>query len=173
MADTHPPDIAELLRLIADQEAEPDLSRLAYRDQQDIIADPNHAVRTELQERDRRIRTVLDQLGLSRSDLVGLLTEPGRDLAPATSDEPGGKPRQKDADMSKPTIPTKHELLAMIANRRRDLQRQTHDLTPPWAQDRDDPSWQRIRERERKIVRVTNRLEKAKQKLDHDFDMNS
>lgn len=75
--------------------------------------------------------------------------------------------------MSDSTVPTKDDLLSMIANRNRDLQRRNFDLTPPWTQDREDPSWQRIRERERKITRTTNRLEKAKQKFEHDFDMNS
>lgn len=71
------------------------------------------------------------------------------------------------------TIPTKAELLAMIADRDNDLPRKSLELHPPHLESREDPEWRHIRERERKITRFTHRLGKAKQDLDREFDMNS
>lgn len=75
--------------------------------------------------------------------------------------------------MTNANSPTKAGLQDLIADRDRDLQRRDLQHNPPWIESRDEPPWRHIRERERAIVRVTNRLEKAKRMLDHDFDMSS
>lgn len=75
--------------------------------------------------------------------------------------------------MSEPTVPTKKELETLIADRKNDLAHQSPELVPPWTGNRSEAEWRHIRERERKIRRMTHRLDRAKQQLDHDFDMNS
>ena len=70
MTDKTAPTRDELRALIAKQKAEPDLSLLSYRDQQEIIATADHPLRTEIQATDRRIRAGLAHHDLTRANIV-------------------------------------------------------------------------------------------------------
>lgn len=72
--------------------------------------------------------------------------------------------------MADHSIPTKAELLAHIEDRDNDLSKAKQALTPPWIETRENDDWKHIRERERKIDRLTTRLDKAKTKLDQNWD---
>lgn len=73
----------------------------------------------------------------------------------------------------KPTVTTKEELKALIADRANDHQHPDLTYQPNWMLDASDEIWDRLRKRERKIRRMTTRLDKARKKFENDFDMNS
>ncbi|WP_340272356.1 hypothetical protein [Roseibium algae] len=79
----------------------------------------------------------------------------------------------KATAMSDREIITKEGLLALIEDRKNDLQQNSHELTPPWLMDRSDPEWAHIRQRERQIRRQTTRLNQSTQKFETDFDLSS
>lgn len=64
-----PPTPAELRELIAQRRGEPDLSRLPYPEQQEVILDRDHPLRQAMRVRDRRIREGLAHHALTEADL--------------------------------------------------------------------------------------------------------
>lgn len=75
--------------------------------------------------------------------------------------------------MPKPNVPTKDELLDLIARHEQLLQ--TPDLRhdPPWIHNPHDPVREELRKVSRKRTRMTNRLDKATKKFENDFDLSS
>lgn len=72
-----------------------------------------------------------------------------------------------------PPFPTKEELKRLIADRERDLDRLALKYQPRWQMDANDEVWDRARKRERKIVRLQTRLDKAARRFESDFDQSS
>lgn len=76
-------------------------------------------------------------------------------------------------DDDRPPFPTKEELKQLIADRERDLDRLAPKYQPRWMIDADDAVWERMRQRERKIIRLETRLDKATRRFETDFDQTS
>lgn len=69
MAAKPPPSKEALLSLIAKQRAEPEITALPYREQQDFVLDPDHPLRSEMRQRDKAIRQGLKHHKLNEADL--------------------------------------------------------------------------------------------------------
>ncbi|MEJ8472863.1 hypothetical protein [Roseibium algae] len=69
MSDNTPPTKQELLTLIAEQKAEPDLSGLPYQEQQDFVLDADHPLRAEMRARNKTIIKGMKHHGMSEADL--------------------------------------------------------------------------------------------------------
>ncbi|WP_281199113.1 hypothetical protein [Hyphomonas adhaerens] len=74
---------------------------------------------------------------------------------------------------SDPHCPTKAELLQLIEDRKSDPSTAELKLQPPWMLDANDENRKAIRQRERKINRMSMRLDKAVQNFEQEFGWNS
>lgn len=72
-----------------------------------------------------------------------------------------------------PPFPTSEELKELIEDREKDLDKLELKYTPRWQMDLDDEVWRQARLRERKITRMTTRLDKATRQFENDFDRQS
>lgn len=77
------------------------------------------------------------------------------------------------ADLVGAPFPTKEKLLNLIAEREKALSRIMPEHKPSWALDANDARRKQYRTLARASQRTETRLEKATQKLRHDFDWNS
>ena len=73
---------------------------------------------------------------------------------------------------SGPAIPTKAELLRLIADRENDPSVAELKHTPRWMLDAEDPVRRHIRRRERRNRYVTTRLDKATRAMEQEWDHN-
>lgn len=71
------------------------------------------------------------------------------------------------------SIPTRAELLQLIADRAKDPPIPELTFDPPWMFDAGDEVRKHIRERERRINRLKTRLHKATRDMEQEFDRNS
>lgn len=66
----------EIRQLILDKQNDPEISSLPYREQQDIVSDPNHPLREHMREREKAIKQGLREHGMREEDF----TDPGWDM---------------------------------------------------------------------------------------------
>ena len=74
---------------------------------------------------------------------------------------------------SNPVIPTRKELLQLIAARENDPNTPELKLNPPWLLDSNDEQRRSIRQRERRIRKLTLRLDKPTREMEQEFDLNA